>query len=238
MKILKIILWNIILTLVLLFVADFTAYMIFSKHQPMKPDLPSRLKYYTKIIPNRTLEKNYILSKELKKIENKESDKKPILIFGCSYANGVGIKKDETFPARLGQITKRPIYNRTVNGMGPQFSYYQVSRDKFYKIIPKPEYVIYVYIQSHIPRMYIGGSGYVNRYIFYKENTLNSEKKLKRDYLREIFFRSYLFYVFSMKQKDKIKSKPKLNNLSLLKTYFIEIKKEMEERWGKDIKFV
>ena len=238
MKYTKIIAWNIALTIILFIVADFMAFMIIDSQNPIKDGLLNKLKYYTKIIPNKSLEKNLIISKALRKIENKNSNKEPIIVFGCSYANGAGLKRDKTFSARLGQITKRPIYNRAMSGMGPQYTYYQVSNDKFYNIVPKPEYVIYVYIQSHIPRMYMGGSGYLNRYIYYKKNNSDYGKKLKRDYFREIFARPYLIYNLNIENKNKISENPTIKDLSLLKLYFLEIKKEMESRWGNDFKFV
>ena len=36
---------------------------------------------------------------------------KPIVVMGCSYAYGHGLKRENSFPYVLSQITQRPVYN-------------------------------------------------------------------------------------------------------------------------------
>ena len=48
---------------------------------------------------------------ENRKVFNSSYTKRPIIVTGCSYAYGHGIKKDETFPYILSQITQSPVYN-------------------------------------------------------------------------------------------------------------------------------
>ena len=49
---------------------------------------------------------------------NIDSKLKPILIMGCSFAYGAGLKDDETFSYKLGLETGRPVYNRSIMGGG------------------------------------------------------------------------------------------------------------------------
>ena len=58
------------------------------------------------------------------------STKKPIVLFGCSFAAGSGLKDDETLSARISQLTNRSVYNRGDEGLGPQMMLYQLQTKK------------------------------------------------------------------------------------------------------------
>ncbi len=238
MKWLKIITINFLICIILFFILDFIVYTRFYNN---KQDIPwsQKLLYYTQIFDNTKLEDKYIYSSLFRPTINPFSDKKPIAIFGCSYAYGSGLDNNQTFSYLLGKITGRPVYNRALGGMGLQFAYYQLSNKKFYKIVPKPEYIIYVYIQSHIPRMHTGGSFYYNRLISYKiKKQSDGNNYLVRDYPNELLSRSYLAFYLRTRIIKKIKYHPDAKTLELLQTYFMNIRKQAEKNWGKDIKFV
>ncbi len=90
-----------------------------------------------------------------RKPEGLNYTKKPIVIFGCSYAYGLNLNKEQTFSYKLSHFTKRPVYNRAVSGWGFQHMLNQVKQNQFYIDIPEPEYVIYLMINDHFRRLYV-----------------------------------------------------------------------------------
>ena len=82
--------------------------------------------------------------------------KRPIVLFGCSFTYGSGLKENQKFSYKLSEYTKRPVYNRGIPGSGIQHMYYQLSKENFYAVVKrKPEYIIYTYIPDyHLHRMY------------------------------------------------------------------------------------
>lgn len=91
---------------------------------------------------------------EYHEILNSDSVEKPILIFGCSFAYGYKISIEKTLHKVLAKYTSRPVYDRSYAGWGINQMLYQLSNEKFYEIIPEPEYVIYVYLSDHVRRLY------------------------------------------------------------------------------------
>ena len=82
---------------------------------------------------------------------------KPIIILGCSYAYGHGLKTEETFPYKLSEITQRPIYNFALCGDNAIESLKHLNKfveknKKNKQLISNAEYVIYVYMYDHINR--------------------------------------------------------------------------------------
>lgn len=80
--------------------------------------------------------------------------KGPIVLFGCSYTYGDGLKETNTFSYKLSRYTNRPVYNRSFVGWGPQHILYQLRRDDFYKEVKSPEYVIYTVMSDHLNRLF------------------------------------------------------------------------------------
>ena len=79
--------------------------------------------------------------------------KRPILIFGCSFAYGLHLKNEQTFAYKLSNITERPIYNEAISGVAMQYMLYLTQSKDFYKKIPEPEHVIYVFMDDHFRRI-------------------------------------------------------------------------------------
>lgn len=86
---------------------------------------------------------------------NTDSEKSPILIMGCSFAYGSFLKPEESFMGKLAKLTGRPIYNRALSARGANEMLFQLSSDKFYSKVPKPEWFIYVFIPDQIRRTQI-----------------------------------------------------------------------------------
>ena len=85
-------------------------------------------------------------------LHSKYNSKKPVVLFGCSYTEGMGLGENQTIGYKLYQASDRTIYNRGVVGTGPQFILYQLKRPEFKTEIPDAEYFIYTFIGDHLSR--------------------------------------------------------------------------------------
>lgn len=85
----------------------------------------------------------------------KESKKKPIVLFGCSFTYGYGLAENQIFSHKLANLTNRSVYNRAVPGTGTALMYYQLNDTDFKKEIPDAEYIIYTFIPDHFNRLFL-----------------------------------------------------------------------------------
>lgn len=117
--------------------------------------------------------------------------KKPIVIFGCSFAYGFELEEKDIFSSILSEYMQRPVYNRAFIGWGIQHMLKQVSDEEFYEKVPEPEYVIFLSIYDHFRRLYAITffSGDMLKESFYLRY------KVKDDYLIEIRHQN-AFYKF------------------------------------------
>ncbi len=197
-----------------------------------KPEISYVFQQYISFLVRDISEKdtyhNLIHSEEFRAVENKDSKKKPILIFGCSFAWGSDLEENQTISYKLGQATKRPIYNRARMGWSVQHMLYQLQQDEFYKIVPKPEYIIYICIGGHEIRLNTPVSPTFPNcyYIFYK---MKNDKLIQKK--RTFYSDKFLFQHF-------INNKYPKSNITDMLPYFKEAKNIVEKKWGKDVKFV
>jgi len=77
-----------------------------------------------------------------------EIPKDSILVLGCSFAQGVGLRKEHTFGSILSKKTGIPHLNYAMQGTGPLAAFYIA--EKFIKEI-KPKYICY--LRSMITRL-------------------------------------------------------------------------------------
>ena len=82
------------------------------------------------------------------------SDKKPILWFGCSFAEGAGLEDEQTPCYKISELTGRSCINKAKGATGTQFMLYQLQDGNFINDVPQAEYIIYVFIYNHIQRLY------------------------------------------------------------------------------------
>lgn len=168
--------------------------------------------------------------------------KKPIVLFGCSYAYGYGLEDKQTFAHKLALRTKRTVYNRSFPAWGIQHMLYQAKLPSLYEKIPEPGYVIYVYMHDHLRRLYL--------YSFASWNILNEEfdirykdingklvemtnsnpllNQIKRLYTANTLQHWYV-------QKFAIKDLNRSYDLAI--QHFVEAKDEMQKHW-KNTKYV
>lgn len=91
----------------------------------------------------------------IRPIEYKNNNKRPIVLFGCSYTEGFGLEENQTFSYKLSNYTNRTVYNFGQSGTGIQNLYYLLSDENFVNSIPKnTEYIIFILIPDHFPRLY------------------------------------------------------------------------------------
>lgn len=153
---------------------------------------------------------------------NLDSPKKPILIMGCSYAYGSDLNANQSLMGKLVKYANRPVYNRAISARGVNEMYYQVKSDKFYSIIPKPEWFIYVFIPDQIRRAQLPCS-IVDIGVYFDKNF-----NIKPN------FNPPLIYTF--KNSIKYFDNPKYTEHYL--DVMHEIKKETQKHWGDDIKYL
>ena len=94
--------------------------------------------------------------------KNLDITKKPVLIFGCSYAHGLNIDKNKSLSQLFANYSNRITLNFSNNGWGAGNMLFLTENDNFYHIIKtfinkyyknstiEPEYAIYVYMFDHI----------------------------------------------------------------------------------------
>ena len=140
--------------------ADKYSHFIFDEKQNNETDIEKRINY---LIEEKTVKEIELTKKSLEQFCGEKRLKfgtnyssNPILIFGCSYSYGHGLKKEESFPYILSNTTKRPVYNfnncgeELLIGFRNLLDFTEEENNK--KIIQDTEYFVYVYMFDHINR--------------------------------------------------------------------------------------
>ncbi len=229
-----IILFNIIIIFILIEILCYSKF-IFSKVKDYDGSIIKTIKYNKyQFFKYKNFDDlyQYIKTKRLRQPIGLKYKEKPILLMGCSFAYGYGLQDNESLGYKLSEILKRPLYNRAFEWLwGLQTMLYQSRRSDFYKEVPPPEYVIYVYIFDHINR--ISASVIAPDYniphlrYIYKNNKLQREKFHSR-------YNLYMFRTYSILRAKSIAEKM---DYKLINEYFIETKKEFDKHW-KNYKFI
>lgn len=163
-------------------------------------------------------------------------NKKPILIFGCSYAYGFYLDDTETISYKLSEYTKRKVYNRSFPGWGPQDMLYQLKRKDFYNIVQEePEYIVYIFINGHSYRIF--------REVWTFE--VQTFYRKTKDRLKESIFKSggflygYIARTIRYQIGQYLTTNPKNLKFTedMLLSHFTESKKEAQKHW-KNTKYI
>ena len=166
--------------------------------------------------------------------------KTPVILFGGSFAWGAKLQEEQTFHFKLSDIIKRPIYNRSISGWGVQHMLYQLKQDSFYKKMPKPDYVIYMYIPNHIARMHkyyfikIHARTYCYNYLKYNEHFGKFYEEKRFQYLPYSRIWNGLILPFMARMNEKNINK----SFKLFEKHILECRREIDNHWGKDVKFI
>jgi len=164
----------------------------------------------------------------------------PIVIFGCSFAYGFNLKKEQTFSYKLSHLTKRPVYNRAVAGWGFQHMLNQVRQSGFYDDIPEPEYAIYVMISDHFRRMYVPtfmSASMLAEIYNLRYESINNHPVLKtpRNTFEKLIERPYLsqklehFYINNF----LLRSTNRKEYFNFALEHLVESRNEMRKHWTK-----
>lgn len=142
-------------------------------------------------------DKNYNKYCGEKRIEfGRNYTKKPVIILGCSYAYGHGLKREQTFPYLLSELTKRPIYNFAECGGDILKSYNGLYSNNNFPNISDAEYMIYIYMHDHINRYLLIDQLYNN----YELAFPIPNNKIQNNLLKIPLFR----FIFTLAQLKKI----------------------------------
>lgn len=204
---------------------------------------PEKFHYSLKLIPfSQFYQQEQVFFESLRrKIEpaDKENEKKPIIVFGCSFAYGALLEDTDTFEYKLSRLTNRTVYNRAFQGFGISPMLWMLRQDKFYEDLSgaEPEYVIYVYYVDHLRRIFYDKYGLdLNVWVSFDDVNNHLVESTPKDlYLTKFqLYKKYKKYIihnkiFANENKDI--------NFDLLKLYFEESRKELQKRYP-NIKFI
>ncbi len=84
----------------------------------------------------------------------KDTNKSPILWFGCSFAEGAGLIDEQTPCYKISNLTGRSCINKAKGATGTQFVYYQLLNDNLKQDIQNTDFVIYTFIWNHLHRLH------------------------------------------------------------------------------------
>ncbi len=247
-KIFLLLLCNLVIFGAALFCCDYYTYKmyvnIYNKVQQLKLE---KFKYEL-ITKNQSLKRERkIFKTKLRKpdgLQYKNKSKHSIVLFGCSYAYGVGLAQNQTFSYKLSQILKTPVYNRALAWGNLQEMWYQVAGEgskDFYTQVPKSDTYIYLMMYDHYNRMYSFFTVYTYRqYLNYIDYNGNLKTQLQSSLSDNILSISYTYRhiknLITYKYLQNPKNKDEIINRAV--KYIVSSKKELENQNGKDIKFI
>lgn len=176
--------------------------------------------------------------------------KKPIAIFGCSYAFGYELNKEQTISYKLAHKAKRPVYNRAVSAWGIQHMLYSANQPLLYEQVPEPEYAMFIMMFDHPRRIYTRSfsPGHLlneERYLRYKNfngqlvQKTGIKGKSPIAAIRKLVDRSYITSVIHEAYvKNVLLSKKNSHKcVDFMVEHFIQSKNEMQKHW-KNTKFI
>ncbi|MGN0005268.1 MAG: hypothetical protein ACI37Z_04795 [Candidatus Gastranaerophilaceae bacterium] len=246
-KIIEIVFVNIMLAILLLVLIDYIIFKMLEIKYPLKEG-PAKFGYLIEP-PTPDVESTEIFFTEhnkmgvnVRKPDGLEfSKKKPLLLFGCSYAYGFALNQNQTLSYKLAHILKKPVYNRAVTGNGFQLMYIMSTKDRLYKDLPTPDTVMYVMLNDHFRRMLGETFDIRDRYFYpyfeYKNGDLiydNHKNKilnfLKSSYLTRLILKNKIIC-----QLNDYNNADYLTDFAL--AYFVKTREQLEKRYNTKLKF-
>ena len=251
------ILISIIISILLFFIIDyiFYKYMLYNQTYFLNSNKDKigiqneQIKLSNYFIKLNSFKEIYDIEKsQFRPVMNENSNENSIIIFGCSYAYGYIFENEKTLSYIMSKYSKRPIYNRSMNGWGIQHMLYQLKEDKnMYNEITKPKYVFYVLMNdsSHFLRLFhssfpdIFDSQFYLTYKSYKGD-LKEKKPLFNIYidfmltkhLYNSFIRNKIDYDFYINPDEN----EKLFDFFVL--HFKVANNLIKKNWGNETKFI
>ena len=237
---------NIILVIVSLLavfiILNILNWFIFYKnsYKPLNDYFSEYKEFLKRDISNENRIKQVINDENYRKFENAGFKKRPVIVFGSTIAYGDSDEKD-TLTYKLGKSTQRNVYNRAYGAFGIQHMLYQLQNNKFYGIVPKPEYIIYVYTNGQpqtitTPESLDFPPAYT---VFYKYNPKKGFELKRRTFLTDKciiqhFISNYLARTILNKNVSYNKSRE-----NMIIEYLKASREEARKHWNdNNIKFI
>lgn len=229
MKIFKV-LFIIISCSIVFILTDFLYFNIYASQQ--KNDTKLYLKEYIQCFNLYSVDDSYRYFREMyqdRDYIDLNSKKRPVLIMGGSFGYGFELENEQTFQYKLGKLTHRSVYNRAIPSFGLQNSIYMLQNYNFEKEIKNPEYIIYVFIDNHIFRLYRRVHEVTEPILSVNYNLKNGklveEKKCKFIYRFAICRRISSLRAICASQLSKDKS------FDYLKLHFLKLKEVAKQKY-------
>lgn len=162
-------------------------------------------------------------------------NKKPVVIFGCSFAYGEYLNDNQTFGYKLSKQTGRTVYNFAYSGWGPAHPIYLLTHEKLLNEVNNLEYIIYVLIDYHPHRI-------TSVNIAPKDNECYLKYPVKNGKVQDfnpkypVWYKSYFIRLaeraLSQKNDTWIEDEHKFKNDDDLQATFIEWKNLSDKKWS------
>lgn len=161
-----------------------------------------------------------------------------IVLFGCAYTKGDDLSDNQTFSAKLSELTKRPVYNRGIGGGGIQHALVQVQGGELDDIIKNSDFVIYT-VSSFLDfdrLLYFPGAEFdysivlsTQMYPRYKKNKQNVLQiyESKNPIIEGSVLYQILYKIFSQIKYEKFN--PKEKNYELAVEHFLLLNEEIKK---------
>lgn len=201
---------------------SFLEFYLYKNHKSNYPEVKYRIEKFPY--------KDILTIYTLRKPEGTNYKKRPLILAGCSYAYGQGLEENKTLGHKLSELTKRPVYNYSLPGKGLQNTLYMLQNKMFSPEIEDPEYVIYVFMQDQIRRMY--STVCLHDYNGYPEYKLTKDGTLKltKDYY-PIYKQFYTYYFFNNINYIYFYGKAMKHHSKMVTAYFRAINEEIKKQY-------
>lgn len=215
--------------------AIFTAFFLFEAYflYETTKDFPERRKN-PYVFNMRQFDESFrIFEKDwMRKPSGTEYNKKTLVIFGGSFGYGSALSKSKTVSYKLSEYLKKPVYNRAYPGGCPSQMLFQLQMPDFFEKVPKADYVLYIYTEDEMPRLY-------RHMAIMPSNDLFPRYKLKNGKVEKVNTSSFLdkfWYLYSVRQIHEKVVEPFLiknqkKTFDLFSAILIESKAIIDKHW-------
>ncbi len=235
MKIIKLLAINLFIAISLFFIID---YCVFCKQTTALGCDISYFQNMTKKLGSINAARDYVfnLSPHRKPL-NEQNNLKSIILTGCSFIYGEGLKEEEILSYGLSELMKNPVYNFASLGWGLNHTLFLLESGIISQNIKqKPAVFIYTYADFHILRMTMPNMMFETTEILYKLDngklTLKTRPFVISRFSSLSLLREKTFEYF------KNNNKQYRNYLKLLlKQHFIQMKQYIDKNF-ENTKFI
>lgn len=213
----------ILINILLIVVIDIVAYAILSDANWNFREIIKNYKEHSRVIHFDELY-NILISQDYFRNTIKETNKRPILIFGCSFGYGWLLNEKESFGHKLSNLTNRSVFNHSISSQGINYVPHVLENYNLEEKIKNPEYIIFVFIQNHAYRFYRQIMDIREPYMevtYKKQNDSIVETKIPYDFIYKSAILRYInvksrFLTYSKTDNDE--------TFDLIKLLFIKAK--------------